>query len=768
VRLLRLTIKNFLSYGSNPQVVDFTVSPIISFVGSNGHGKSALLESITWALWGYARKTQGVTKSDDMIISIGADDMFVELEFAVATKWYKVRRTCKKKHNRVLTGLQIIALREEGEERDLSEAHQKSTQEVIDKIIGINYDVFINTVYLKQNQSNEFSKKTAKERKEIICSLLKIDKIEEGRQKIVEDIRKISHQKDILIALEDSINKKNREEEIAECEKECQALGESFALLSSVYEGKEQQANTLKNEQKSFSEAIELLHKEMSFIEKEKEVFYTKYLFYKNEYDYYKQAKKRLKSIVETDAKRYNQEKSLLQKEIENIDLAIEKSLCEEAVQREKLDSDYQKKLVLLDKRIQEHLIAKEKILDGLSHELSHASLLFDLLSGQMGTECLICGSFLSEEKKKGLNSHSLEEKKLHLEKKIGNKKKELASDLSNMQEEKLSIESTYRERSLFLEKNKEKKDIFYKEKKQALLEKIINLGKTISDSQEKAFLLKEIDDFTNKKVLYSLRKIISSFYEKKFVIKDLRTQLIENKKASEEMTKSLLLVENEREEGNIKKNKSKEVLISRENYLSLIQTEYEKEKKEIEKIKQKITLYNNDLKIKSNLASILSKNNLQAAIIEEAIPFIESEANSILGALTEGGSKIYIDSMRDLKSGNIKETLDIRIADHVGIRPYEFFSGGEAFRIDLALRIALVKLLVKSSGSYIKTFIIDEGFGSQDSQNLENIIQTLYLLQNEFDLIIIISHLQDMKEQFPVQFTIEKTVEGSKISQMW
>lgn len=40
-------------------------------------------------------------------------------------------------------------------------------------------------------------------------------------------------------------------------------------------------------------------------------------------------------------------------------------------------------------------------------------------------------------------------------------------------------------------------------------------------------------------------------------------------------------------------------------------------------------------------------------------------------------------------------------------------------------------------------------------------------MLQNEFDLILIISHLNDMKEQFPIQFYIEKTVKGSIITQL-
>jgi exonuclease SbcC len=102
-----------------------------------------------------------------------------------------------------------------------------------------------------------------------------------------------------------------------------------------------------------------------------------------------------------------------------------------------------------------------------------------------------------------------------------------------------------------------------------------------------------------------------------------------------------------------------------------------------------------------------------------------------------------------------------------LGGKTNEFFSGGESFKIDLALRIALVKLLTQKSGQAIRTFIIDEGFGSQDTQSLEKMIDVLYALQNEFDLIILISHLTDMKEQFPGQFFIRKTPTGSVIQKL-
>ncbi len=114
-----------------------------------------------------------------------------------------------------------------------------------------------------------------------------------------------------------------------------------------------------------------------------------------------------------------------------------------------------------------------------------------------------------------------------------------------------------------------------------------------------------------------------------------------------------------------------------------------------------------------------MGKDGIQALLIEQAIPEIEAEANHLLAKLTDNQAHIMIESLKDLKSGGTKETLDIKISDTVGIRPYEFFSGGEAFRIDFALRIAISKLLAKRAGTSLQILMIDEGFGSQDEEGL-------------------------------------------------
>ena len=213
------------------------------------------------------------------------------------------------------------------------------------------------------------------------------------------------------------------------------------------------------------------------------------------------------------------------------------------------------------------------------------------------------------------------------------------------------------------------------------------------------------------------------------------------------------------------------EILLQRDNHLQTL-AKYEHTLGRIHELKEqvnltteKITFLNEQIDDYQTLSSAFNKNGIQALLIEQAIPEIEAEANALLGKLTDNQSHIFIESLKDLKSGGVKETLDIHISDTAGIRPYEMFSGGEAFRVDFALRIAISKLLARRAGTSLQTLIIDEGFGSQDEEGLAHIMDALYAIQKDFAKIIVVSHLAEFKDNFPVHFTIEKNSLGSTVT---
>ena len=107
-------------------------------------------------------------------------------------------------------------------------------------------------------------------------------------------------------------------------------------------------------------------------------------------------------------------------------------------------------------------------------------------------------------------------------------------------------------------------------------------------------------------------------------------------------------------------------------------------------------------------------------------------------------------------------ERLEIRIADALGTRSYQTFSGGEAFRINFALRIALSRLLANRAGAPLPVLFIDEGFGSQDSAGQERLTEAIQSIQDEFQKIIVITHIEQVKNAFPVRIEVSKTDSGS------
>ena len=157
------------------------------------------------------------------------------------------------------------------------------------------------------------------------------------------------------------------------------------------------------------------------------------------------------------------------------------------------------------------------------------------------------------------------------------------------------------------------------------------------------------------------------------------------------------------------------------------------------------------------DLAQIFGKNGIQAIIIENAIPELEDEANRILSRVTDNAMHLTLETQRDTRSGNVVETLDIRISDAIGTRNYELFSGGEAFRINFALRIALSKMLARRAGARLRTLIIDEGFGTQDSEGLERLVEVIKTVKNDFAKIIVITHLPELKNAFDTHIEVKK-----------
>ncbi|MCP4418863.1 MAG: SMC family ATPase, partial [Chloroflexi bacterium] len=164
-------------------------------------------------------------------------------------------------------------------------------------------------------------------------------------------------------------------------------------------------------------------------------------------------------------------------------------------------------------------------------------------------------------------------------------------------------------------------------------------------------------------------------------------------------------------------------------------------------------------------LEKACGKSGVQALLIEQALPEIEERANELLDRLTGGEMRVTFATQRKLKSRDgLAETLDIHIQDNAGERPYDNYSGGEQFRVNFAIRLALSQLLAKRAGSRLQTLVIDEGFGSQDPNGRQRLIEAINTIQQDFRRILVITHIDELRDAFPTRIEVRKAVTGSQI----
>jgi exonuclease SbcC len=171
------------------------------------------------------------------------------------------------------------------------------------------------------------------------------------------------------------------------------------------------------------------------------------------------------------------------------------------------------------------------------------------------------------------------------------------------------------------------------------------------------------------------------------------------------------------------------------------------------------------DLGLYEDLRQAFGKRGVPAMVIETVVPELERAANELLTRMTDGRMHVRIETQRESREGELREVLDILISDELGTRAYELYSGGEAFRINFAVRIALSRLLARRAGAQLRCLFIDEGFGTQDARGREQLVATINSIQDDFERILVITHIDELKDAFPVRIEVRKTADGSVFS---
>ncbi len=181
-----LRLQNFLSYGTAADTLDFEQFRVACLSGRNGQGKSALLDSITWALWGEARKTSDSRKPDDALVRTGTRHMEVEFVFDIDDNRYRVLRSYQRSKSGKTSkpGLELNVFEPTtAAYRPITRPSIRETQEALENLLGLDFNTFINSAFLLQGRSDEFTKKKPTERKEILARILNLDKYERLAEK---------------------------------------------------------------------------------------------------------------------------------------------------------------------------------------------------------------------------------------------------------------------------------------------------------------------------------------------------------------------------------------------------------------------------------------------------------------------------------------------------------------------------------------------------------------------------------------------------------
>jgi len=215
---LHLILTNFLSYRQTAEI-DFGHLHLACISGNNGAGKSSLLDAMTWALFNKARKT------DDSIIHGSAKSCEVTFDFIYEQTTYRIQR--QKIRDKTSTVDFFIHDPESGNWRTLSEKGVRDTDKVIQQVLRMDYETFINASFFLQGRADQFATQKPGDRKRILSNILGLDIWEIYKEKAIEKRKRFeaevamidTRMAEINAELAEEENRRKRQSELEEIHK---------------------------------------------------------------------------------------------------------------------------------------------------------------------------------------------------------------------------------------------------------------------------------------------------------------------------------------------------------------------------------------------------------------------------------------------------------------------------------------------------------------------------------------------------------------------
>ena len=139
--------------------------------------------------------------------------------------------------------------------------------------------------------------------------------------------------------------------------------------------------------------------------------------------------------------------------------------------------------------------------------------------------------------------------------------------------------------------------------------------------------------------------------------------------------------------------------------------------------------------------------------------------ANDRLAIMTDSQFVLKTKGDRKYKKNDY---LELEVTDlYTGKdRDVKSLSGGEKFMTSLALALGFSDVIQQDAGGIqLDSMFIDEGFGTLDSETLEQALRLLdQLSTNSNTLVGIISHVEELKNRIPQQIVVSKDLNGSSL----
>ena len=853
---ISLSLSNFLSYRDAAPTLHLEGIRVACLCGPNGNGKSALLDAVTWALWGKARGQR-----HEQLLHHGQTEMQVELVFDVGSERYRVSRRYSQARRNPQSSLELAVQTADGEFRPITGDTIRTTEAQIERIINMDYVTFVNSAFLVQGRADEFTMATPGARKEVLAKVLGLGRYDE----LAERAR--LRGRDARAKLDaNALNVARLRERAAQADETRTALAEAERELA----GAVTSVNGL-------AERLQLLRDKVAHLERRQAE--------RDEQNVAAQRARQRQAEEEADAASLNQRLVGWQRTIERADeigqgvaalqqaqerarsltnaaqqaLALQTQLAplENAIgqARARLDSDIQAQRQHVDtqltpraeslpslQRSQDEMTQRQAAMesrrnDAASAEESRRRLTLEVqtlrrdneqieksgrdLRGKLNllghdhvdaATCPLCSSqlgpdgiaqirasyaseiegLLQRHKEQKQRAEQLEHQAVEAAAGAERAQSELAAEQQRIADEqsRLTVQREEAERAAeqlkqavpLLQQNEAAlaSDAYAQEEQAAargLREQLAALSFDPSALNAAEAQVRELAHWEEER--QSLATARERMDDDAAALERARVRASEaaNDAARAEQASAAIAEElaelpswaaqrGQVEEQLRAASETRDNLQARKGSLENEMQQIAQAAAELAQAEALRSTLTGEASAYTELALAFGKGGVQALLMEAAIPRMEDEANDLLRRMTDGRMTLKLETQKERRSGgDAVETLEIVIADELGSRAYEMFSGGERFRIDFAVRIALSKVLAWRAGAPLPTLFIDEGFGTQDAEGRDRILEVIQAIEDRFERILVITHMEDIKEAFPVRIEVTRGPNGSTFS---